>query len=73
MIEEEILARKVPLCRSCNVITPPKAVTKKPKSKKKKSSGWESDASDNDVPDAPEYPPGIMKVNLCSGISPFRG
>lgn len=62
VIEEAILAGKVPLCRSCNIVPPVKRERKKSKGKKKKNSGWESDASENDAPDVPEYPPGIMKV-----------
>lgn len=52
------MARKVPLCSVCN---PPDARPKKRKQTRKQAKGqWDSDAEDES--DAPEYPPGIMKV-----------
>ena len=34
----------------------------KVKKKKRRGSGWGDDESEEDEPDLPEYPPGIMKV-----------
>ncbi|TFY54026.1 hypothetical protein EVJ58_g9106 [Rhodofomes roseus] len=57
-IEDDILNHNVPLCKVCNATLPAK---QKPK-KKRKSSGWNSDQSDE--PDPPEFPPGIMKPDI---------
>ena len=62
-IESDILRQKVPLCTVCNEnipVPPPKGK----KSIKKAKGQWDSDVEDES--DVPEYPPGIMKVNIVS-------
>ena len=71
-IEEEILAGRIPLCKVCDPEDEDKGsgITKerhKAKKKKRKNGGWDDDQSEEDEPDLPDYPPGIMKVLL----SPF--
>lgn len=65
-IEEDILNQRVPLCKTCNstpTVAPAKARPKK-KAKKRRSAGWNSD--DEEEPETPAFPPGIMKVRRAS-------
>jgi hypothetical protein len=76
-IEEEILAGQVPLCKVCNsgdadAANDSKIPKERPKTKKKnkrKNGGWDGDESEEDEPELPEYPPGIMKVYLLPPYS----
>ena len=59
MIKDDLLARRVALCRACNSEEDlrPKKIRRK-KKKKKRTDGWESDEPEETV----SYPAGIMKV-----------
>jgi len=75
-IEEEILASQVPLCKVCNsgdrdAGSNSKVPSEKPKGKKKRKNGRWDDESEEDEPDLPDYPPGIMKVFLPSPLAPI--
>ncbi|KAI0083958.1 SIR2-domain-containing protein [Irpex rosettiformis] len=58
-IEAEIMARTIPLCKSCTT-APTIKVKKKGKKKKKNYLPWESDGEEE--PDVPAFPSGVMKV-----------
>ena len=69
-IEEEILAGRVPLCKVCNSedgdATNNSKEQSKTTKKKRKNGRWNEGESEEDEPDIPDYPPGIMKVFLPS-------
>ncbi|KAL0955144.1 hypothetical protein HGRIS_004058 [Hohenbuehelia grisea] len=60
-IEADIMARRVPLCQQCN---PAGATPSRPKAKSKKKRNGQWDSDEEDLSDAPEYPPGIMKPDI---------
>ncbi|CAL1715219.1 unnamed protein product [Somion occarium] len=62
-IEDDIMNHRVPLCKGCPPIQPPTKPKAKKKPKKKNLSVWEQD-DDDDEPDIPAYPPGIMKPDI---------
>ncbi|CCM02564.1 uncharacterized protein FIBRA_04667 [Fibroporia radiculosa] len=64
-IEDDILNHRVPLCKVCSVAAVSQAQNKlqsKGKGKKRSSSGWNSDQSDE--PEKPQYPPWVMKPDI---------
>ncbi len=67
-IKDDIMAKRIPLCKNCNIPTPqpekPKKLKKK--RKKKRTDGWESDVDEDMIP---SYPPGIMKVQFADFLS----
>ncbi|KAK7687781.1 hypothetical protein QCA50_009000 [Cerrena zonata] len=62
-IEDDILNQRVPVCKTCPPVLPPAKPKPKKKNKKKNLSVWEQD-DDDDEPDVPNYPPGIIKPDI---------
>ncbi|TFK52026.1 SIR2-domain-containing protein [Heliocybe sulcata] len=64
-IEQDILQRRVPLCKACNTAVPsPKPVAKKNGKKKGRKSGSNWDSDESDSPEEKDYPPGVMKPDI---------
>ena len=62
-IKDDLLNKRVPLCKVCNTGKPKRRRSTKKKKTKQRSDGWESDSGGEQ-----EYPKGIMKV--FTGCSP---
>ncbi|KLO19092.1 SIR2-domain-containing protein [Schizopora paradoxa] len=62
-IKDDIMAKRIPLCKICNEASKQAEKPKKLKKKKKKkrTDGWESDVDEDMIP---SYPPGIMKPDI---------
>jgi NAD-dependent histone deacetylase SIR2 len=71
-IEEAVMARRVPLCKVCNVTTKSKPEQKRKRSKKRQMGKWDSDDEDLSEDGGIELK-GVMKVRNPWLSPPKRG